>query len=361
MGKRELALIIGFVVTGVLVWQVTAPQAEGPGFSFGRIFGEIRREMHGRPESAEVTTKPAIPVDASTNEIRLTLTNGEITIRGEDRPDVAAELVVTSDGYDEAEAKKLASESMLKVSRFADSVVVGWEFPQPGRQIPKLTLVVPSRLRIQLDGRGSVKVTNVDSVTLARTFGSVRIDTVKNLVKGDSRGGDLTIDGAEAIDLGMMGGQIVLKNVRGDVRMNARGGSIRLEQPKGRVTLTGTDTRVRVDGVAGELRTEIIDGDLELNDVSAPIDVDARETPVTIGFARAAAAKVEVREGSLELVLPKASDSYSLDVRATRGELHVPDALHKKTEGDDTFVTKTGGANAPAIFVRGVATTITIR
>lgn len=361
MGKRELALIIGFVVAGVLVWQVTAPQAEGPGFSFGRIFGEIRREMRGRPASAEVTTKRAIPVDASINEVRLTLTAGEITITGEDRADVAAELVVRSDGYDEAEAKKLASEATLQVSRFADSVVLGWKFPDPGQQIPKLTLVVPSRLRIQLEGRGSVTVTNVDSVTLARTFGSVRINSVKNLVKGDSRGGDLTIDGAEGIDLGTMGGQTVLRNVRGDVRMNGRGGVIRLEQPKGRITLTGIDTRVRVDGVAGELRAEIIDGDLELNDIGAPIDVDARETPVTLGFAQAAAAKVQVREGSLELVLPKSPETYSLDARATRGALHAPDAFQKKTDGEDTFVTKTAGANAPAIFVRGVATTITIR
>lgn len=360
MGRRELALIVGFIVAGVLVWQVTAPEAEGPGFSIGGWLSEIRREMRGRRASAEVTTNPAIPIDESVAELRLTL-SGDVTITGEDRADVAAELKVISDGFDEAEARKLAADTALKVERFADSVVVAWKFPDPGRQVPRLTLRVPSRLRIQLEGRGSAAISGVGSVTLARTIGTIKIENVPGLVKGDPRGGSLTIDGANAIDLALVGGETALRNVRADVRLNVRGGQVRLDRANARATMTGNDARIRVDSVAGEVRAEVVEGDLELNDVGAPVDIDARDTAVTLGWLRPSAAKVQVRDGSLDLTLPKDAASYSLDVRATRGELRVPDTLQKTTEGEDAAVRKTAGANAPSIFVRGVASTITIR
>jgi hypothetical protein len=359
MGKRELGLIVGFIVVGVLLWQVTAPKAEGPGFSMGRWLDNVRREMRGRNASAELVTKPAIAIDGSINELRLTL-SGDVTIKGEDRSDIAAELKVVSDGYDEAEAKKLAGESHLLVSQFADSVVVGFKFPDPGRQNPTLVLRIPARLRVQLDGRGTAAVSGVDSVTLVRQGGQLRLSGVKGVVKGESRGG-LIVDGAEAIDLSIAGGETALKNVRGDVRLNVRGGEVRLDKANARLTVTGTDTQVVVDKVAGETRAEIVDGDIELNEVSAPVDIEARGTPVTLGFARAATAKIQVRGESLELVLPRDAASYSLDARATDGELRVPEGLQKTTQGTESSVTKSAGANAPSIFVRGTGATITIR
>lgn len=360
MGKRELGLILGFVVVGILVWQFTAPKAEGEGFSISRLISEARREMAPRNASAEVVTSPSIPIDASINEIRLTLSaGGEVTIKAEDRADIGAELKVVSDGIDEAEAKKLAAESGLKVSRFADSVVVGWTFPDPGRQVPKLTLLVPVRLRLQLEGRGNATVSGVDTVTLARQSGELKLTSIKTL-KGESRG-TVSVDGAQTVDLSIANNETSVKAVSGEVRLNVRNGDVRMENTAGRVYITGTDARIRMDGVGGELRIEIAEGDLELNGVSAPIDIDTRSTPVTIDWQRAAPAKIQVREDTLDLELPKDAASYSLDARAAGGELRVPGQLQKTTEGPETAVTKSAGPNAPSIFVRGVATTITIR
>jgi hypothetical protein len=201
----------------------------------------------------------------------------------------------------------------------------------------------------------------VASATLARAAGTVTLAGVAGLIKGDSIAGRLTIDGAEAVDLSTSGGESTIGGVRGDVRLHSRAGRVRVEKPGGRVIIRGTDTRMRVDGVARDLRAEIVEGDLEINDVSGAIDIDARSTPVRIGWRRAAAAKIQVRNGSLELVLPQDAASYSLDARAAGGELRVPDHLRKTTEVDETAVTTTGGANAQPIFVRGVATTITIQ
>jgi hypothetical protein len=360
MGKRELGLILAFIVAGVVVWQATAPKAEGPGFSFGRWLGEARREMRGRSASAEVTTTPAIPIDASINELRLTL-SGNVIITGEDRDDVAADLRVVSNGHDEAEARQLATETALKVSNFIDSVVVGWQFPEPGRQQATLRLLVPARLRIQIDGRGTAEITGVESVTLARSAGTIKLLDVAGLIKGESIAGRLTIEGADAVDLSTSGGDTTIGGVRGEVRLTSRSGQVRVTSPGGSVTIRSRDTRVRVEGITRDLRAETVEGDLELNDVGGAIDVDARSTPVTIGWARAAPAKIQARQSSLELILPKDAATYNLDARTTGGELVVPDGLQKTTDGGDIAVTKPGGANAHPIFVRAVGTRITIR
>ncbi len=362
MGKRELALILAFVVAGVVVWQVTAPKSDAPGFSLSNLVSNARREMRGRNASAEVKTTPAIPVDASINEIRLTL-RGEVNIIGEERDDVASELTVVSNGHDEAEARQLATETRLNVSKFADSVVLAFALPEPGRQEPSLTLRVPARLRVQLDGRGAAGavVSGVHAVTLTRTTGKLALTQIRGLVKGEHRGGALTIDGAQALDLYAVSSETVIRNIREDVQINARGGEARIENTPGRVTITAGDTRVRVDGPTGELRAEVTEADLELRDVSSAIDVDARSTPVSIAWARAATSKVQVRDGSLELTLPADASSYSLAARASNGELRAPDSLPKTTEGTETAVTKSARAGAPAIFVRGAGATITIR
>ena len=360
MGKRELGLILAFIAAGVLIWQVTAPKADGPGFSISSFLDGARREMRGRNASAEVTTSPAIPIDAGIAELRLTL-SGDVTIVGEDRDDVAAELRVVSNGFDEAEAKQLASDVTLNVSRFADSVVVGWQFPEPGRQQARLTLRVPARLRLQLDGRGTVTVAGIDTLTLARTTGRLEVTTTGGLVKGEHRGGALTIEGARAVDLYSVSTETAIRDVREDVRLNIRGGEARIIGSRGQVTVTSGDARVRIDGTTAAVRAEAVESELEMHDIGGEVDIDARSTPVTIAWARIATAKIQARGGRVEIVLPEDAATYSLDVRMTNGELRVPDSLQKTTEGDESIVTKTAGPDAPAIFVRGTGSTVTIR
>ena len=71
MGKRELFIILGFVVVGVLAYQLTAPAStSSEGFSFSRIWEAMRREVHGNPSRAETSLTGAIPVNAGLSEVR---------------------------------------------------------------------------------------------------------------------------------------------------------------------------------------------------------------------------------------------------------------------------------------------------
>ena len=45
----------------------------------------------------------------------------------------------------------------------------------------------------------------------------------------------------------------------------------------------------------------------------------------------------------------------------TEGDIRVPESLQKTTEGTESIVTKPAAPDAPAIFVRGTGSTVTIR
>ncbi len=132
MGKRELLLIVAFVIVGS--GRLPGHRAPaGPGersFSLGRVIESIRREVRGNRASAEKTTTSTHPLDAGATELRIVVARGEITVTGEDRGDIAAELQVHSNGYDEAEAEKLAGETVLKIDRAGGRMTAGLWIPR---------------------------------------------------------------------------------------------------------------------------------------------------------------------------------------------------------------------------------------
>ena len=94
MGKRELLLIVGFVIAGAIVYQATAP-APAPGTTL--VLRQLkcinfRRHLRGNRASADLTTTTTHPVDAAITELRIIARPGgpppELTITGEDRADI---------------------------------------------------------------------------------------------------------------------------------------------------------------------------------------------------------------------------------------------------------------------------------
>src|SRR4051812_28142721 len=98
MGKRELLLVLCFVIVGVVVYQVTAP-APGPGdrgLSLGRLIEAARREIGGTRAMAELTTTASHKLSPELTELRITGPISEVAVQGEDRADVESTLYVNS-------------------------------------------------------------------------------------------------------------------------------------------------------------------------------------------------------------------------------------------------------------------------
>ena len=105
MGKRELLLAAGFLLIGVVVYQVTAPAADPsrPRWSVGGILEQVRRDVRGNQAQASSTSTTSIAAPTSLREVRIVVGSVNVSLVGEDRSDIQSELEVTSNAYDQAE------------------------------------------------------------------------------------------------------------------------------------------------------------------------------------------------------------------------------------------------------------------
>src|SRR5438045_9398494 len=197
MGKRELLLVALFAAAGFVLYQVTAPDssADSSGFSVSKLLEHARRAVRGNRASAVVSSTQTERVDHATEERRIALRASELHVVGEQREDLAFDLEVTSTGFDEAEAKRWANTTVLKIDRAGPAVVVELKYPREARQTAKLTIKLPSRMRVRMEPSGSrLEVADVAAFEAANTSGTATIRNIAGPVTISHRGGELTID-----------------------------------------------------------------------------------------------------------------------------------------------------------------------
>jgi hypothetical protein len=368
MGKRELLLIVAFVVVGAIVYQITAP-AEAPGerhTSIGQIIQNIERGVQGNRARAAVTTTSTFAVAPTVDELRLALTSGEITIVGEDRADIQAELQAQSNGFDQAEAEKLARETTLTVSDSGTSKFVGVNFPVPGTQTAKLALKVPNRLRIRLNpNNGHLRITGVREVELVNARGNTEIRQVAGLVTGSQRGGELLVSAAGSVKLTALGSNVTLEEIRGDSTITTTSGELKITGIHGPFTVDSNATDVSLDKIeteSGMIRLSVSSGSIKVTGLRSDGRIDARNADVTVSIARPAPLSI-YSEGNdpVDVMLP-AAGGYQLDAVANGGRITAPAGLPQVVATKDAEQRATGPVRGggPMISIRSTHGDITL-
>ena len=94
MGKRELLLIVAFVIVGAVVYQATAPPA-GPndrGVSLSALSRQSAPGNAGKSGKAEITKVSTHELDAQTTELRFPEDFRRSSITGEKRDNIEARV-----------------------------------------------------------------------------------------------------------------------------------------------------------------------------------------------------------------------------------------------------------------------------
>lgn len=358
MGKRELLLIAAFVIVGTLVYQLTVPPP-APGersFSLSQLIGNIRREARGKQASAETTTTSTHPVAPGVTDLRLNLRAADVTITGEDRDTIEAELHVRSSGYDVQEAERLARESLLKLDDAGTSILGSLEYPEAGRQTATITLKVPARLAIRLEPTiGELKIANVAAVELVNARGDTQITKVAGRVAANQVSGELRVADAGSLKLTTRGTDVTLEHVRGESVLNFRGGEVKGSDLVGAVEIesNGTDiTLEKLETTSGTFRVNAMNGTVTLRGLRTDGRIDARNAEVSVDIDRAAPLAIYA-EGSDDVLVTAPAGGYQLDAVAQRGRVTVPDGTLQ--------VSINGQEQRAAGAVRGGGGTITIR
>jgi hypothetical protein len=345
MGKRELVIVATIVLIGFAVYQVTAPPSDPSetGFSVGKIVNEIRREIRGQRANAETTFASTREVPETVSEIRLVFPVGAITITGEDRDDVEAEMHVRSTGYDTEEAEKLAKASHLVFDEAGALLIVEGKFPVEGRQTPTLRLKVPRRLGIRIDEKGSsVEIKNVASVLIGSGRGVTTISGIEGNVNVTQRGNDLTITDVGSLKLSTLTGtEAVVSRVRGDASFKLQGGELRAQAIGGAIEVESRNTEIEFDKLGdtkGPIRIDATLGELVLNGLAADTRIDGRRSEIRIDHAGGAPLAV-YNEGDETIEVTVPSRGFTLDAAAVDGEVSVDESLEslglkRETSGD---------------------------
>jgi hypothetical protein len=292
MGKRELVLAAAFILVGFVVYQVTAPPPDpkARGFSLSRIIDNVRREVRGQSETAEATHALTRPIPATIQEIRIRIPVGGMTITGEDRGDIDAELHVRSNGFDKAEAEQRAKATTLKFDEAGPVLIISLDAPVEGRQRPTLRLKIPSRLGVRIDEKnGELTVTNVAVLAMGITRGPTTISTVAGAVSATQRGSTITISDIGALKLSTnAGAQARVSNVRGDVALSLQTGECRAEGLHGNLEVDSRAADMQfeqIEGLKGPVHVNANLGEVVFAGLTADTRIDGRQTGIRVSQA----------------------------------------------------------------------------
>jgi hypothetical protein len=364
MGKRELLLIVAFVIAGAVVYQATAPPP-GPnerGFSISRIVEHIRREMRGNRSHAEDTKVSRIQLDTTTTEVRISGTYVELSVKGEDRADVEARFYVTSNGYDEAEAKDFVAQTKLIVDRAGPVLRMTSWYPQGGRQQSKLTLLVPARLLTRVDqGSPQTSIANVAAVEIPTMRGETSIKHIPGHVSLMHRGGQVTIEDVATLKLTTRGTEVGVTNVKADASFSVQSGEVTATSLHGPIEIESQSASItlrKLEDARGAVRINAVGGgSLILDGLSTDARIESRDVEVDITMAKAAPISVYA-EGDEPIELTPPSEGFTLDARVSHGRISLPEPFDSHVtvaSGDNDIEQRASGA------VGGGGPTITLR
>jgi hypothetical protein len=238
-------------------------------------------------------------------------------------------------------------------------------FPREGAQTARLTLHVPSRLRVKVDGaRSRTRITNVAAVEFGSGRGETEIKQVKERVAGNYRGGELRVSSAGTVKLTAIGADVRLERIAGETSMNMRGGNLKLAELGGPIDVDATGVDVEFDNLektTGMMRVTANGGSLAVKGLRSEARIDARGTDVDVILDRAAALAIYSEGGSpVDVTAPPGG--YQIDAVATDGDITVPEGTVQVTSGEGEHraagAVKGGG---PLITLRTSHASITIR
>ena len=336
MGKRELLLVVAFVVIGTVVYQATKPAGDPnrPGWSFGGIVNQIRREVRGNQSRAQVTKNEVIPAPETLREIRIEKFPSEVVIVGEDRDDIALELKVDSRAYDDAEANRTANATKVLIDKAGEMLRLTLDYPEEGRQTASLSLKVPKRMALRLDDKGGrLTVSSIAAITIGGAGrGETVITDIAGQVQANQRGSAITIASVGSLRLTTINaGEVKISGVKGDATLNLQGGEVRIEKIAGAVEMDSRNAEIRfehMEDLRGPLRIRDVGSEIDLVGVRIDTRVDGRQSEVrVIQGAAAPLAIYNDNEDSDAIEVTLADGGMKIDAAANDGRITIDDKL----------------------------------
>jgi hypothetical protein len=362
MGKRELLLIGVFLVVGMGVYQMTAPPPKPgqEGFSFGKLLSHIRAEIQGEDASASVTRKQRHAVGSDITRLTLPAFRGTLTLIGEDRADVAAELQGEMVGIDDTVARTRVAATHLTLEPSGDELTIKISRPDDSRlRNAELRLWVPARLAVTLEFRGEADLRGVAEVKFQNARGRTHVRDV-GAVRGEYVNGDLEVLAVGEIDLKTQQTQVRIDGVKKTLALESDHGEVRIQRVAGTAKLQLDRVECEADTILGQTTVRMDYGNLQLRGISAATEITGDGAGLDLTMASAVPLSATTTRDELMVELPKGG--ITLDIVAQHGRVRLSDrGLRVEEKDDERRITTDIGGGGPTIRLRNEHADIVVR
>lgn len=361
MGKRELLLVLVFVVLGTVLYQATAPPAPegGRGFSLRDMFRAARGHMGDNSATRTVTKTATLTLPDGIELVVLDDFHGRIEVIGSDAPTIDATLDVTLHGIDEADLDQQAGELALTLDATGARATVEIAHRAMGpRPDHTLRLQVPRTLGIALGGRGVANIRAVASAEFDDYRGDLNVVDVAGPITGSHREGRAEFGAGATITLETRRGTLRLMRPAA-VTLDSEATDIEVMDATGPVSIDQQRCTTEVLGGTGAITVKGSGGTIKLRNVRSEVDIDAERLTVSMTMATPVRARVAIEGDDVDVTLPPGG--VDVDARIERGELRVPSELTTTTEGDVRRASGSLDGGGPRIDLDVVRGSLTIR
>ncbi len=363
MGKREVFILAGFIVIGVVVYQFTAPPPTGESsFSFANWFGEVRRDMRGNPGRAELTQTVTLPLEAAHREVRIQRIGRAVSVIGEDRTDIEYTYTVTSTGPDDETAKAYAERTVLERDDVADSLVLRVDYPAEGTQETALIIKVPSSMNVRVENANGVTMTDIAGAHIEAARGAVTLSNITGAVNGSHQDGAVTVTNAGVVKMRLTRLRSKFENVTGPITLDVRDGECDILNSGGATEIDSLRATLTLTNHRGEVIVRGNDGRVTLEAPLAESRVDMRRTEVEVTLTGAVPVTIVTTDQTARVII-KDSAQVALDAGSTDGRIQAADVnLTPVIDGNNSSLVHTFGTGSGArVTVRNTRGEIVIR
>lgn len=361
MGKRELLLVVLFVVLGTVLYQATAPPApEGSGgFSLRDIFRAARGHFGDRSATRTVTREAQLTVPADVDTVALEDFRGRIEVTGTDEAVIDAAVEISLRGIDEADLGQQEAGLSMQLETQGTLATVALGYREGGaRPDHTLRLRVPRRLRLKLGGRGVAQVTGLAGAEFDTYRGDLFVEEMTGPVTGTQREGRAEFGPGGTIDLETERG--TLRVVRpASLTLHSETTDVEVLDAEGPVTIDQERCTIEVIGGTGPIGVKGEGGTIKLRNVASAVDIDAERLTVSMTMAEAVPVRLAIVADDVDVTLPAAGVELAAEV--ADGELRVPAALTSTTDGATQRATGTLNGGGPRIGLTVTRGSLTVR
>ncbi len=363
MGKRELLIIVAFVVVGTVVYQVTAPPSTGTrSFSLGEIFNSARREMRGNPGRATVTHTETLDVPATIHELRVLRVSHDVQVVGEARDTIEYAFAVTSTGPDDTVANEYATRTVLTRDEVGTTLILRAQYPAEASQTATLIIKVPARLVARVDNATGVTISGVSGAHIEAARGEITMSQIAGAVTGTHQDGRLTVSAARSVKVRLTRTRSRFEDVSGGLTLDLRDGDSTILRSAGLLEIDETRQELTITEHQGPVTVRGSDGRVTVTGPSRAVTIDVRRTEVEVALTRGVPVTVINTDQTVRLIL-RGAPAFTLNAATSDGAIQAADVhLTPETGRSDTRLTHVFGApGGPSVTIRNTRGNIVIR